>query len=71
MTATALRREPATAAMGHWRRDRQTTIPTVVVLANFLPAPATANTYEWPRPVERTAAGPDGQLNPRGCRIDR
>ena len=64
MTATALRRDPATAAMGRWRRDRQTPIPTVVVLADFLPAPATANTYELPGLLVRTAAGPDGQLSP-------
>ena len=64
MTATALRRDPATAAMDHWRRDQRRSIPTVVMFTNFLPAPATANTHEWPRPVERTAAGPDGQLNP-------
>ena len=64
MTATALRGDPATATMDHWRHDRHRATPTAVMFANFLPAPATANTYEWPHPVERTAAGPDGQLHP-------
>ena len=65
MTATALRREPATAAaIGYMRSDPHNAMPAVVVFANFLPAPATASTYEMPCPLVRTATGPDGQLDP-------
>jgi len=64
MTATALRDTPDihTSAVGPMNRSGLDATIAAVLIASTLPGPATASTYEAPLPVERTAAGPAGEI---------
>ena len=64
MTATALRDTPDmhTSAVGCMYRSGLDATLAAVLVATTLSASATTSTYEAPRPIERTAAGPAGQI---------
>lgn len=60
MTAIGTR-EALTSAVGCMYPSSPDATSAVVLTATTLPAPATASTYEAPRLIERTAAGPSGE----------
>ena len=64
MTATALRDTPDThtSAAGCMYRSGVDAALAAVLIATILPGLATASTYEAPRLIERTAAGPTGEI---------